>query len=399
MVGCPNRPVAAGERLRIVQVFNRYLEAGGEARSVERMAGDLEAAGHRVLRFWRATSEWSADGTAARLKRPFLMVNNRKVLADLRRLDEQERPHFWLLHNVLPVISLGVFRLAREVGAPVIQWLHNYRPLSPSGSLFAQGRRLDPRQAGRVWREVLAGRYHGPLATAWLALTYARLRWRGDFESVRAWVAISEGARRVFAEAGWYPDRLRVLRHAWHIRPDSPRPSEDDGSLLFLGRMVEEKGVRFLVNLWQRPELRQRRLVLAGTGPWEARLRRAPGANIEWVGPLAGEEKQRFLARCRAVLVPSLWEEPLGLVTYEAYEQARPVLASRMGGLPETVFDGVTGRLLPPGDMAAWSQAILALDRPAAVRLGAAGRRWLEQNTSPARWVQGFEELVRPVLG
>ena len=124
-------------------------------------------------------------------------------------------------------------------------------------------------------------------------------------------------------------------------------------------------------------------------------LRRRSSDNVHWLGQLAGEEKRRYLANCRGVLLPSLWEEPLGIVTYEAFEQARPVFGSCLGGIQEIITDGVTGRLLPPGDQEAWLRAILTLDAPAARRMGAAGRLWLEENTTPASWNRSFNRLVQ----
>src|SRR5207248_3454338 len=118
-------------RLRIIQVFNRYLLPGGEEKSVARMASDLEGAGHVVTRFWKSSAEWRQSGVAGRLQQPFLLWRNRPVLAELRQLHEEVKPDVWLLHNVVPVVSLGVYRLAKELGVPILQWLHNYRPISP----------------------------------------------------------------------------------------------------------------------------------------------------------------------------------------------------------------------------------------------------------------------------
>src|SRR6266545_1272105 len=117
--------------LRILQVFNRYLQPGGEENSVARIAADLEFGGHEVTRFWRESAEWKLPGGPARFRQPFLLWRNPAVLAELRRVHEKFRAEVWVLHNVVPVVSLGVYRLALELKVPVIQWLHNYRPVSP----------------------------------------------------------------------------------------------------------------------------------------------------------------------------------------------------------------------------------------------------------------------------
>jgi glycosyltransferase involved in cell wall biosynthesis len=382
-----------------IQVFNRYLLPGGEETSVGRIAEHLEKAGNRVIRFWRASDEWSRAAAPARWKQPLLMWRNNAVLDELRKLHEEVKPSAWILHNVLPVVSLGVYSLARELGVPVIQWLHNYRPLSPSGALRARGKMLQPEDRWLLWKETLAGSWRGRLQTGWLSLGYTQARRRGDFESVAAWIAVSDEMRRIF-ERGRFPrERLFTLRHSWDIKEQAS--ARDDGYFLFLGRMVEEKGVRFLIDLWNQPGLKEVPLVMAGEGPLVEELRTTSPSSVKWAGYVKGEEKRALVGGCRAVLFPCLWEEPLSTVAYEAYEQSKPVLSSAMGGMKELVRDGETGRLLPPANAEAWIAAIKTVlsDPEAANRMGRNGRKWLTENVSAEAWASQFEEICRKALG
>ena len=390
-------PPASARPLKIIQVFNRYLYPGGEEKSVARIAEDLEEGGHQVTRFWRESAEWEGAGAPPKWKQPFLLWRNPAVLGKLQQTHLAAPADLWLLHNVLPVASLGVYGLARAMNVPVIQWLHNYRPISPSGTLLAGATKLVPEDRWIAWKETRAGSWHGPLLTAWLALGYARLRRRGDFAAVRAWVAISEEMKTIFQRAGWFPDRLHALRHSWHLQSAAVSQA-DEGYFLFLGRMVESKGVRFLVDLWRDPALQNISLVLAGQGPLLEELRHHSSPNTRWVGHVEGETKRKLLAGCRAVLLPCLWDEPLGLVAYEAFEMGKPVLASNLGGIRELVADGRTGRLLAPGQLELWRQAVLQLDAPQARQLGQAGRQWLEEHASPAQWNRQFADIARQAL-
>ena len=384
--------------LKIIQIFNRYLQPGGEEKSVARIAEDLESGGHSVARIWRESAEWQGPQGVSRWQQPFLMWRNPAVLASIRERQASVRADVWVLHNVVPVISLGIYSLARELGVPVVQWLHNYRPVSPSGTMFAGTTPLSP---GDKWigvKESLAGTWNGRVATAILAYYYRRLRRNGDFASVRAWVAVSEEMRRIFARAGWYPDRLHALRHSWHIQP-APATNRDDGYFLFLGRMVESKGVRFLIDLWRTPELRQVKLVMCGDGPLVPELRSQSPPAVEWVGHVEGDVKRNLKAGCRAILFPSTWAEPLSTVAYEAYEMNKPILASRIGGMPEVIQSGTTGLLLPPGNIPAWREAICSLTSAQSAAWGQSGRRWLLENASPQAWLAGFHRILGTILG
>ncbi len=370
--------------MKILQVFNRYLHAGGEENSVDRIARHLELGGHRVERFRRASAEWRGPAAPPRWKQPFLLGNNPHVLHQLLASHQTLQPDIWILHNVIPVVSLGVYRLALEAGVPVVQWLHNYRPLSPSG--VGTG--------ASYLEETLRGAWRGSrIQTGVLALHYHRMRRRGDFEAVKAWIPVSDAMRQTFEAADWFPDRLATLRHSWDACQD-PGSGDADDYFLYLGRLIEEKGVRFLIDLFARPELEHIRLKIAGSGDLEFELRTHSPPNIEWVGFVAGEAKRRLVRGARAILFPSLWREPLSTVAYEAFEQRRPIFASDSGGMREIVEDGVTGRVLAAGDAKAWLAAISGATADQTRVLGEHGREWLMEAVSPERWNQQFLEII-----
>jgi len=89
---------------------------------------------------------------------------------------------------------------------------------------------------------------------------------------------------------------------------------------------------------------------------------------------LTGNRLRESYERAAVVVVPSLWPEVFGQVAIEAMGTARPVVASRVGGIPEIVADGHTGHLVSPGDEAGLAAAILDLliDKAKAAAFGAA---------------------------
>jgi glycosyltransferase involved in cell wall biosynthesis len=385
--------------MKFIQVFNRYLNPGGEENSVQRIAAHLERGGHTVTRFWRSSEEWNRPGAPSRLRQPFLLWRNAAVLRQLSDLHASEKPDAWILHNVVPVISLGIYRLARERRVPVFQWLHNYRPISVGGALKAGNRMLAPNDPWLAWKETWAGSWRGRFLTGWLALGYARTRRRGDFDCVRAWIAVSDAMKEMFARAALPADRLFTLRHSWDVEDAAPSLA-DEGHFLFLGRMIEAKGVRFLLELWRDPALAEIPLVMAGEGPLREELSRGAPPSVRWTGYVKGAEKRLLVAGCRAILFPCLWAEPLSTVAYEGYAQGKPILSSALGGMNELIRDGETGRLLEPANAAAWRAAILEFARDPSLsrRLGLNGRRWLDENVSPAAWNRGFSEIVEQAL-
>lgn len=169
-------------------------------------------------------------------------------------------------------------------------------------------------------------------------------------------------------------------------------------SVAMIGRLSPEKGfddgLRALAIARQKvPDLRVR---LVGTGPMTRRLHQVASAvglldSVDFFGRLENADVLRVVAGSDVVLIPSK-EEGFSLVAVEAALLRRPVVATTVGGLPETVVDGVTGSLVPLGDLGHMAQAVeqLLLDPSKASRMG-------EQARERALVVFGMDRFVAEV--
>jgi glycosyltransferase involved in cell wall biosynthesis len=356
-----------------------------------------------VVDCWFESAEWSGPEAPPKWKQALLMGRNPAALARLREATRASEAKAWLCHNQIPVASFGLYREARDLGVPVIQYCHNFRPFSVSGTLWANGKLCPAGLQGRDWPEIRAGAWQGSiLKTAILAWHFRRLKRSGDLDAVRHWITNSEFVRDRFVEAGLPAAKVTAMRYFFNARP-APPPPKDEGYYLFLGRLVEEKGVRTLLNGWGRLERELGkacpRLVIGGTGALSAEVAEAAkrSAAIDYLGFVSGEKKQALIDGCRAMLGPSIWWEPLGIITYEAYDAGKPMLAAASGGLTETVRDGVTGFHHEPGNAASLAESVRKLENlDAAARraMGAEGREWLLREASPALWRDGFSEIL-----
>jgi glycosyltransferase involved in cell wall biosynthesis len=143
-------------------------------------------------------------------------------------------------------------------------------------------------------------------------------------------------------------DRIRAAygRDAQVVNPpvDTARfaklPSHDNGFLLIVSRLNAYKRIDYVIDACNS---RGQSLVIAGTGPWEERLRARAGSNVRMLGAVPDAEIDRLMSTCTAFVLPG--EEDFGIAAVEAMAAGKPVLALRRGGAVETVVDGVTGVL------------------------------------------------------
>lgn len=173
-------------------------------------------------------------------------------------------------------------------------------------------------------------------------------------------------------------DKLAVLENG----VDLPVPAEfcPDGPVLSVGRLIPDKAMDVVIDACARLG---RPLVIAGVGPQLAALQEQAvqlGADVRFAGQL-DRGALAGLYRQASVLVLASHREGLPNVVGEAMAQARPVVVTRVGGLPDLVRDGVNGLLIPPGDPEALASALarLAGDPAQARRLGAAARVTIEE--------------------
>ncbi|SDW09253.1 glycosyltransferase [Paenibacillus sp. CF384] len=108
--------------------------------------------------------------------------------------------------------------------------------------------------------------------------------------------------------------------------------------LLFLGRLIKEKGVHLAIKVAKKTG---RRLIIAGTlndkKYYNAKIKPHLGKKIRYVGPVGGDRKHELLANASCVLFTSTWDEPFGLVLIEALASGTPVLGFRKGGVAEVL--------------------------------------------------------------
>jgi glycosyltransferase involved in cell wall biosynthesis len=150
--------------------------------------------------------------------------------------------------------------------------------------------------------------------------------------------------------------------------------------VLFVGRLVRSKGADLLLEALARLQ-GDWRAVIAGDGPEAPALRRQAarsglGGRVTFTGWLGDEALSAAYSRAALVAVPSRWPEPFGIVGLEAMAHARPVVAFRVGGIPEWLQEGVGGSLAEPGDVGALAGRMQSiLDHPQdAARLAERGR-------------------------
>ena len=376
--------------LRVLVLHSRYTSGAlsGENRVVADEVELLRAAGHEVEVVSPSPDALPRRELARRLLAP-------SGARDVRDAIERNGVDVVHCHNLFPAVGPGALRAAARTGAAVVVTLHSYRLMCIAGTLRRNGHACRVCVGHVPWRGVVHRCYRGSAAQSLLlAGSLAEHRRAGAFDSVHRFLAVSDFVRDRHVEAGLPADRIAVKSN---VVPSSARRQGPGTSFVVLGRLSSEKGVAGLVRAW-RPELGE--LVVVGDGPERgeiAALAASRGVTVR--DPVPPDEVPAILAGARALLLPSLSYEGQPRVVLEAYAAGVPVIAHRIGALPELVQDGVTGVLVPLGDIGAWYGAARRLaDDAVSTELGDAAHRVWAERFSPEQGLAALEAAYGEAL-
>jgi glycosyltransferase involved in cell wall biosynthesis len=377
---------------------NDYGRRSGEEEAVERIAGLLQEAGHRIS--WLRRSSAEIDGSLKSKVTAFAAgIWSHSAYREMARQLADDRPDVVQVQNIYPFLSSSILAACREARVPVVMRTPNYRLFCPTGlhlrdgsvcvSCLSRGRELN---CVRYNCEGNAAKSIGYAArNAFNRLTGTIL------DNVDRVIVLSQFQRRRFEAQGIAPDSIAVVPNVAPVDEIQATPVPTRGYVAFVGRLEHEKGVHELLDAARMlPDVQ---FAIAGAIGHSSELPRVASGNVRFDGFLGGRTLRDFYAGSRIVVCPSKWFEGFPNVIASAMAHGRPVVASRIGAIPEIVRDGVTGLLCEPGDsrdLASKIDALLRSETTCAL-MGRQGRRIAEEEYSPqevlSKWIRIYSSL------
>jgi len=394
-----------GRRLRVLQIFNRYLEFGGEQASVFRIGDALQERADVEYFTYSSEALIGARNPADMAAAAFLAFHNGDAVRRLERYQRIGKFDIWQIHNVFPALSPSVYKLAFKLGVPVVQYLHNYRMSCVNGFFLNHGETCTSCIHGNFTKAALTGCWReSRLVSGWMGLVMGRVRAMDVFHRVAAWIALSKAQKDLHVRMGIPVDAIHVLPHFFEPHPGL-FVAAHGRDVLFVGRLSKEKGVSHLLDAWKQTAGGGAKLVIAGEGPEKAALEGKVAAerigNVEFAGFVPKDQQDVLWQRAAFSVVPSIWQDPLPTVVFEAWERGRTVIVSEVGGLADSVEHGTDGLKVPMRDARAWARAMGdLLARPAeCAKMARAGLMKLQTSYTRSAWLGRLESVYRLATG
>ncbi|WP_296262379.1 MULTISPECIES: glycosyltransferase family 4 protein [unclassified Pseudomonas] len=260
-----------------------------------------------------------------------------------------EQPQLVVCHN-LSGWSVSVWDEITCARLPIVQVLHDMYLMCPSSNMFKRGQCCQQQcsscQLFRKGHDARSAQVSAVVGVSQFILD--KLQQYGYFKAAKGYVVHNASP-------------YASLRDPLSLQPQTDAASKPARLRFgYMGTLSEQKGVRWLIEQFQRLPF-DATLQIAGRGQAcdeSAFKALATSPNISFVGY---QKPELFYDQIDVAVVPSLWNEPFGMVAVEACAHSVPVIASRMGGLPEIIQDPLNGLLCSPSDPDSLGQAMLRL--------------------------------------
>jgi glycosyltransferase involved in cell wall biosynthesis len=308
--------------------------------------------------------------------------------------------------NIYNYMSPSIFHTFKRHHIPVVMQIGDYNLICPSYSLLRNGRPCTLCVRGQYYNgfKHRCVKNHLAASAVRVAAMYVHRLLR-LYDLVDAIVVPCQFMKSKLIEGGFSENRTHVLEYPVERRTVPDNAWHKKKYVVYFGRISYEKGIDTLIGAFQNLNPPADLYIIGRSYDGEVERLQAliqPHAKnrIHFLGFQTGQTLTKWVAEALFSVVPSRWYDNAPLSIYESFLNGTPVLASRIGGIPEQVQEGVTGHLFEPDscDDLAQKMDMMLSDKEKLIRMGIAGQSYVKENLSIKDQMDSLMTLFETVI-
>lgn len=360
--------------MKILEVNKFYYRRGGAESYLLEIEKQLKREGHEVAvfsmlhpknnpsvwdKYFVSRLSFNEGNWWDKLRYPFRLFYSLEAKKKFTKLVKDFQPDIIHIHNIYHQISPSILPVAKKYKIPVVMHLHDYKLISPDYQLFSKGK-ISYRSAAPHYFHCIADRCVGnslPRSVGaafemWLHHSVLKIYEK----NIDGYIAPSNFMKETCVRFGVPAEKINVLYN--FVMPHQLSTESTDfvreSYVAYVGRLSSEKGIDILLRAL--PYLpATTKVKIAGEGPLRESLENLTTEvgvvqQVEFMGRLSGQTLEKFIEGAQAIIIPSVWLENMPFSLLEALAKGKIVIASKIGGLPEIIKDGVNGFLFEVGN-------------------------------------------------
>lgn len=318
----------------------------------------------------------------------------------VKKLIADQRPDIVHIHNIYHQLSPSILPVFKQAGLPVVMTVHDFKLIAPNYALRADGKKLFHKNS--------------LLIDTVLKLEFAWHKWLDVYrKNIDLFIAPSQFVKEKLLTNGFDAEKILVIPHFLSAdffatgiskKPAKKIPAKDK-YILSYGRLDESKGFDDLLKAFAELKISGLKLKIAGAGPAENRLKKlikdlGLAGQAELIGEKSQPEIIDLILNAKLIVNCSKLHETFGLTVLEAMALGKPVIASKVGAIPELITHGVNGWLYQPSDVGDLKKQLLIALSSEALRnkLAKAGQQTAKSFTAENHYRllrQAYEQAVK----
>lgn len=326
---------------------------------------------------------------------------NCETVKNLNALIDDENPSVLYALQVVNTLSPSIFRAAKKKGLKVVHRISDFNLICPRSDFLLGEDVCEQCIHGGLNCGIKNRCFHGSLAASLVRCESMKFHRRHFlYRYVDYFVTPTEFTRNKLIEGGFDPSKvvkIPTFIDAVNIEPHY----SNEGYLLFLGRLVPEKGVKYAIKaltyLTKYPDLKLKvtgTLSENDTEITEIICENGLEDRVEFVGFRSGKDLEELISNCICLLCPAIWYENMPNTVLEAYAYGKPVIASNIGCFPELICEDKTGFLFEPKNAADLAAKIEKMMEPhVAETMGRMAREYVITEYSPEYHFEKLKKL------
>lgn len=341
--------------MKILLCHNFYRHPGGESQVFENQIKGLRRMGEKVVTYTRQNSEIMHMSKPEKVALVTSAYFSQQTRQNLLALIKNEKPDVAIVQNVFPLISPSIYSTLAGAQILIIQAVYNYRFICPTAELFTQGAICERCVDGNTIHAIIHQCYRQSYTqSAWYASIIGLHRIAGTFsKKIDSFMVPDDFLGSKLTRGGIPAEKIWRNPNPFFV-DDYRQNASHKGYVLFVGRFVRHKGILTLIRAMERTNS-SCQLLVVGQGELTKQIQddiaeKGLAERVKLLGPLWGDDLMRLIEECAAVVIPSEWYDNLPLMLCQANAVGKPVIASRINGIPEYVREAHNGFLFEVGD-------------------------------------------------
>lgn len=343
-------------KILAIHNFHRKGSASGDDQVFKSETALLEAHGNTVIRYTVSNDEFDNSGLFGKIKQTMGMLWSFKNYKAVQQLIKKEKPDIVHIHTFFPLLSPSILYAAKRCGVKVVATLHDTRFVCPCATSLRGTELCNKCGDGKYFRMCKYGCFKGSklqsLIVAFI-FKYHRIR-KSFYKQIDKYICLNENQIKLLTEIGF--DEKKIVKK-YNFVPDAEanlKPVKVDDLpkryAVFYGRIGEEKGVRLLMQMWNR--ITDIPLVVMGAGPLEEEFKNWADTkeNVFFLGYTEHNKCLSIVKGGEFVVFPSIWYEGCSMVEIETESLGKALVATDLGFSVEAIENGANGYKVKLGD-------------------------------------------------